>query len=299
MILAHERTSSGLVVVCLTLCACSRAPRAEVDAGVAVIAAPDAGTGLAVVWPPSLFEGLVSVDVRRVDADGGVRTARVEQTEGGLWLITAPRRGEADPLALSRLKLGLNEPQVQGARGGTPKLRVDAEYWLHHLDGGTDHVQVELPVPGQTVQVAIENVGQFTVSGVELPTRLPDPEDFLPPGLWVSAQYTARSIEVRAGKRVYRLEGEGEDWKAVKGRVGKHDLDDVVGVIVGRQAAGHPATGTPLGLDPPDAVATLCAGTVCRAFRFGHAGAHFYAQGPDADPIELRDNDWKLLVAGP
>src|SRR5207302_1408886 len=106
----------------------------------------------------------------------------------------------------------------------------------------------------------------------------------------------------------FEVEGHGEDWHLVAPKKPTvFDLDDFPGVIIGRQAISHSDEKNPaaLGLDPPLAVATLCAGDPpeCRDFRFGKVEAkgvtHYYAQAPDSDPVELRDNDWKLIVDGP
>jgi hypothetical protein len=287
-----------LALWCVVLSAC-RAPVVEaVDAGRAA-PAPVKAVEPTAAWPAGLVDDLTAIEVRHLDADGGTRSCRLELGADGLWLLRAPRRGEADPDAIARLRLALAEPQLLAPAPNPPPLRADVEVRLAHADGGTRHVSVDLPPPGQPVDVAIDGVGRFRVSGVEMATRLPDPDDFLPPGLWVSAHHDASSVEVKIGKRVYRLEGHGEDWKVVKGKAGKKDLDEVAGVITGRQAAGHPEADAETGLDAPDFLATLCAAAVCRTFRFGHAGGRYYAQGPDADPIELRDNDWKRVLEGP
>jgi len=285
-----------LAAALLTLGSCRAAApsapaMARVDAGHHLAAAP--------TWPADLVEGLLRIEARRTEPDGGARTSRLTRRDDGLWYLEVPRRGEADPDALARLSLALTAPQILWARATPGPFPGDQQLWLSRADGGTTHVGLERLPPGQPVRVVVEGLGEFLVSAVELPLKLPDPDDFLPAGLWVSAHKGASAIEVKTSKRTYRIEGRGEDWKMVRGKAGPHDLDDVPGVLTGRQACGHPEADAGTGLDRPDAVATLCAGAICREFRFGHFGGRYFAQGPDADPIELRDNDWRRVVEGP
>ncbi len=247
-------------------------------------------------WPTDLTRDWTGLTVKRNVPGKAARTAQLKLGPDGVWKVVGPWRGDADVDAIARLKVALEAPQLIDAapKPSTPALEIQ-------LRQGARVRKVVTQAAGlnQPIRVSVDGKS-FVVSPVELAVKLPDPEDFAPPGLWVAAKDTAISIEVK-GPTTYKLVGKGEDWKTADGREPNHDLDDVVGVIVGRQATGHPPPGKlePLGLAPPMATARLCTEKQCRDFAFGTRAGRYYAVGPDADPIEIRDNDWKLLVEGP
>ncbi len=243
-------------------------------------------------WPKDLTTGWTAITVRRTVPNEPERLAKLELGADGVWRMTAPFRGDADVDAIARLKVALEAPQLAGA-----KLPPTPESFAIELRQGKNVRRVATHLAGLNQPIAVTVDGaSFVISPVEFATKLPDPGDFAPPGLWVAARNDAISIEVK-GRSNYKLIGRGEDWKVADGGVPNHDLDDVVGVIVGRQASGHPSA--TLKLDPPAALATLCTAKECRDFKFATANGRYYALAPGADWLELRDNDWKLLVEGP
>lgn len=256
-------------------------------------------------WPVGLTRSLVRVEVLRTRPGQAPRSAKVFLDQGTRWLMESPRRGEADPEALQRLNLALDSPLLV-APGAAPARfddPVEFDLTLTSRSKKATHLQTLQAPLGQPIPVIIDGVSRFLVSPVEFATKVPDPDDFLPPGLWVNAALTATSLKVQ-GPASYRLVREAGEWKSPDGRASARDLDDFPGVILGRQAMSHPeADLRALGLAAPVATATMCAGQRCLAFKFGKvdgAGTtRYYAQAPEADPIELRASDWNLLVAGP
>lgn len=258
---------------------------------VAILTAAPAPT-----WPKDLTQGWTALTVKRTVPGEPLRVARLKLGDDGLWKMLAPFRGDADIDAIGRLKVALEAPQLV-----TVALPPAATSFEIELQQGARvrRVVTRVAALNQPIWVTVD-ARPFVVSPVEFSIKLPDPSDFVPPGLWVAVRNEAISIEVQ-GRSNYKLVGHGEAWKTADGSVPNHDLEDVVGVIVGRQALGHPS-GTDLkalGLDPPAATAKLCTAKACREFKFGTAKGRYYALGPEADPLELRDNDWKLLVDGP
>jgi hypothetical protein len=158
--------------------------------------------------------------------------------------------------------------------------------------------------------VEVDGASLFLVSPVELATKIPDPHDLFPPGLWPSAHGHATSLAV-VGPSRYRLRrAAGGEWTAAGGGRAARPLKAFAAVITARNAVGAPTLAPArLGLDPPLATATLCArpppraAPECRTFRFGEATVdgqrRTYAVGPGMDPVELRDDEWRLLVRGP
>ncbi len=216
--------------------------------------------------------------------------------------MQSPRRGEADPNALDRLALALEAPQLVAPRAAPP-TPVEFDVRLEAKDGKVTHVVTHQAPLGAPVPVSIDGVGDFLVSPVEFSTQLPDPADFLPTGLWVTAGPTVTSLQVK-GAASYRLVGGPSDWKSADGKASRLDFDDFPGVIVGRMVIGFPTEApAALGLAPPAAVATLCAGAQCRDFQVGRVvegpRTRYFAQAPDADPVELRASDGRKLLEGP
>lgn len=246
-------------------------------------------------WPKDLTTGWTAVTVKKSVPGQAPRQARLELGPEGVWKVSSPWKGDADVLAIGRLKLALEAPQQVGIppKPGATSFEIELRQGKR-----VRRVITGLAALNDPIRVTVDGKA-FGISPVELAIKLPDPDDFAPPGLWVAAKDEAISIEVK-GPASYRLVGKGEDWKAADGKEG-HGLDDVVGVIVERQAIGHPDGSklAALGLATPVATATLCTAKGCRAFKFGTANDRFYAIAPDSDPLELRDNDWKLLVEGP
>lgn len=248
------------------------------------------------VWPKDLTTGWTAVTVKKSAPGKAPRTTRLELGADGVWKVVSPWNGDADVLAIGRLRLALEAPQVMGTapKPGSIGFEIELRQGKRVRKVTTNVAELNAPI-----RITVDGKA-YGVSPVELSIKLPDPDDFAPSGLWVAAKDDAISIEVK-GPATYALTGRGEDWKAVDGRAETHDLDDVVGVIVGRQVIGHPS-GTDLaalGLTEPVATAKVCTAKSCRLFKFGSAAGHCYAIGPDADPLELRDTDWKLLVDGP
>ncbi len=249
-------------------------------------------------WPADLTSGWSAVELKVGD-----RSVRATLS-GGTWRLTAPRQGDADPDTIDRLALALKAPQVLASRavpGGAH--RYDREIFLDTKGGRHWHLGLRSAALGAPVVVTLDGVGEFTVSPVELANKVPEPDELLTPGLWVAAERHAQSLTV-FGPVSYALTGKGEDWVVVDGGTPARDLDIPPGTITGRQAIGHPAASpAALGLAPPLAVAHLCTESACRDFAFGKAetdaGTRYYAQAPDADPVELRASDWKAVVEGP
>ncbi|MHB8879159.1 MAG: hypothetical protein ACYC8T_36125 [Myxococcaceae bacterium] len=285
------------IAILVLLAGCKQEPAPPRPAPAAPVRAPPA----APVWPGGLTQELVRIDVTRTRQGEAPRSVTVVRGTDGTWLCLSPRRGEADPDAFTRLSLALEAPQLLPAAAATGPVEFDIR--LLSRTGRATHLLTRQAPLGGPVPVTIEGVGDFTASPVELSTKLPDPRDFLPAGLWVTAIGRATSVEVKGPAR-YRLVSGPAGWKSADGRSSRRELDGVPGVIIGRQTVGHPeGSQKALGLDPPLAVATLCAGERCRDFKLGRvdeAGrTRYYAVAPDADPIELRDADWKLLAEGP
>jgi hypothetical protein len=258
--------------------------------------------GGSAAWPAKLTAGLVRVDVERTRAGEAKRSARVVRGEGGVWRMEAPRRGEADPSGVDRLTIALESPQLV-LPPKPSQAPIEFDFKLVSPGGRVTHLVTRQAPLGEPIPVTIEGVGDFTVSPVEFSNKLPDPADFLPPGLWVAAGATASRLEVKGGAS-YRLVGGPADWKSADGQASRFELDDFPGVLTGRMVVGFPSGSlASLGLDPPWAVATLCAGKRCRDFKLGRvtegAVTRYYAVGPDADPVELRTSDGKKLTEGP
>ncbi len=256
-------------------------------------------------WP-----GAMVVDWKQVAI---AREARLTTAElvGGVWRLGPPRQGDADPDAIDRLKLALTSPQILSATfAENPPPRfpptgpvAGTQIRIKNSTGKTWDLFLPRVPLGAAVVAQVAGVGDFTVSPVEMSNKIPDPEDFLTPGLWTAANKKEISVEVK-GPVNYRVEGQGEEWKVVKGKKPRRDVEDVAGVITGRQASGHPTgDAKSLGLDPPTATARLCTKDECREFVFGSAatdaGVGYFARAPDSEPLELRESDWHLLVNGP
>lgn len=282
-----------LPTLCL-LAACTRTPARVADAG-----APKPP----VAWPADLMKGVVRIELSAPRPGGAAETASLERRADGIWWMTSPHPGEADPDSIDRLTFALAPPQLAPPAGPAGEVRFDIR--LLRADGTQSRVTTYQAPLGQPVRVVIAGAGEFWVSPVEFPTKLPAPFEFASAGLWVSARHDASSLEVRSGALTYALTGRGKNWQLVGGRKSIIDLDNFVGAFVGRQAIGHAFAkdAAALGLDPPRATATLCAGAVCKAFRLGSVTqggvTRYYGQAPDSDPVELRDTEWNLVVNGP
>jgi hypothetical protein len=246
-------------------------------------------------WPTDLTKDWSAILIVRNVPNEKARSASVRLGTDGVWRMSAPFRGDADVDAVKRLQIALEAPQLVAAvpKPADVSLAIVIEQGKRKRRIITKQAELNQPIA-----LTVDDVA-FVASPVELANKLPDPGDFVPPGLWVAARNDAISIEVK-GKTSYKLAGKGEEWKVVAGGEANHDLDDVVGVIVGRQAIGHPKeVARALGFESPVAIATVCTEKTCRDFKFASLNGHYYGMAPDSDPIELRDNDWKLLVDGP
>lgn len=287
-----------LVSVLLLLTTCKRA----------VENVPDAGPPRVVraQWPADLMR-----DVTQVRISHGVETAvvRLSKEPGGgrpaVWLMDSPFVGDADPDAIDRLRFILTTPQLVEALPPPPTpvaFRIE-------LTGATTTTLTSFEAAlGAPIPVEISGVGRFLVSPTEFSNKVPLPTSFAASGLWVDANNHAQRLTVKSRSRPgYELALEKGEWRVVKGNTAtRRELDDFIGVIVGRQAIGHssaaPAT---LGLEPPAATATLCIDTGrCRDFLFGLVAVdggptRYFAQTAGSAALELRDNDWRLLVTGP
>jgi hypothetical protein len=274
----------------------------------ATLAALHAASPDASPWPVDLTRGVDAIELSRRRGDEPVRRARAV-LRGGVWRVTAPRRGEADPDAVGRLLFVLTSPQLVGSRPSRPAEPPAFDIALGRR--GRFHRVTIWPAPlGAPVPLAVDGGDVLLASPVELATKVPDPDDLLPAGLWTSARGRERSLAV-AGPTRYALHVDGRgEWAVDGGRSALQQLDDVAGVITGRQVIGSPSLPLArLGLEHPVATATLCvrrergAGADCRRFRFGAAVVdgrrRTFATGADMDPVELRDDAWRLLVEGP
>jgi hypothetical protein len=250
---------------------------------------------------------LVSISIERRRGTEPARSASLSRNPDGLWRIDSPRRGDADPDSVERLFLAITSPAVISS-SAKPLTEANAPVAftidLGKADGRHTRLTTFQAPLGRPICARIESTGDFLISPIEFGTKIPDPADFLPAGLWVSAGRTATSIEVN-GRVHYSLHSKGAgEWTNDDGRSSPFEIEDVPGAITGRQAMSHPPPGeTATGLDKPAATARLCAGNDCREFRFAlvaaDGGTRYFAQGPDMDPIELRSEAWKLLVEGP
>ncbi len=259
-------------------------------------------------WPANLVVDLQALSISRWRGDEPPRTLQAARTKSGVWRTEAPRRGEADPDAIDKLLFVLAKPAIISARPeGKSKAdeAVSFEIALVKSDGTKRRLTVLRAALGQPVPVRLEGAGEFLISPVEFANKIPDPSEFLPPSLWPTEAGAGATLVVK-GRVDYSLRGiSAEDWVSVDGRKAAHDLDDVVGVIIGRQAVSHPEAAplSAFGLDKPVAVATMCIKGDCREFKFGSTEREGkttrYAVGPDQDPIEISDQSWRLLVDGP
>jgi hypothetical protein len=248
-------------------------------------------------WPGDLTEHWSRIALTRAG-----NLAVVELT-GEQWRLAAGHHGDADPDTVDRLTLALTHPQVLAARP-VPAAPLSALIWelqLTTTTGKTWNLSASRPSLTTPVVVRIAGVGEFTVAAVEMANQVPVPEEFLTPGLWTQAKNQARRFTLKRGPVTYSLVGALDEWHLADGGVSKRELDDFPGIIVGRQAIGHPSGSLKeLGLDPPLAEAELCvASGECRTFLLGKVGDHRYAVGPDSEPLELRASDFDLLLNGP
>jgi hypothetical protein len=259
-------------------------------------------------WPADLMQNLKSFTVQRWRADEPPRSVRVARDASGMWWTETPWRGEADPDALNKIFFVLGQPAILSANAASAS---DAHAPLSFLieltkrDGATWRLEVLRAALGAPVPVRVQGVGDFVISPIEFANKIPDPLEFLSPGLWPTSAGAGATLSV-TGRVDYKLKALGpEEWVSLDGRKSKHDLEDVAGAITGRQAKSHPEPGPPsaFGLDKPAAVATLCIGAECREFKFGSVERdgkeRHYAVGPGQNPIELGDESWRLVVDGP
>lgn len=255
-------------------------------------------------WPAGLTDELTSLVVARTRGEEPRRETRLALEPDAGWRALSPHRGEADLDALKTLAVTLKEPLVRSAGAPLPADAREAfRLELGHADGGATTLRTFQVPLGEPVPVELSGVGTFTLDPAVFATGLPDPTDYLSTGLWVSAPKPLTRLTVK-GRRSYQLDFDGKAWRSTPKASPAIELEDVVGVFLGREATEHPsAPPSALGLDTPAAVATLCAGVTCREFHFGTATVNgvegFYAGGPDADPIAIHPNDWALVVDGP
>ncbi|MBX7098418.1 MAG: hypothetical protein K1X89_11945 [Myxococcaceae bacterium] len=293
------RISSALWLVASLGCRQGAAPVAAVPQVADAALAPSPPR-----WPVGLTEGLTSLVVARTRGDEPRRETRLSLEPDAGWRALSPHRGEADLDALKTLALTLKEPQVRSAGEPLPADAKEAfRLELGYADGGTTTLRTFQVALGAPVPVEVSQVGTFALDPAVFATGLPDPTDYLSTGLWVSAPKELTRLTVK-GRRSYQLDFDGKAWRSSPKASPAIELEDVVGVFLGREATEHPsAPPSALGLDTPAAVATLCAGATCREFHFGTAKVDgvegFYAGGPDADPIAIHPNDWALVVDGP
>ena len=258
------------------------------------------------------MENVQSFEIWRWRGEEAPRSMRVVKSTSGGWRTGSPHRGEADPDALAKLFFILDQPEILSSRaedGTGPDAGTTLSFAIEltGAHGAVRRIEVQRAPLGQPIPVRIRGVGSFVVSPIEFANKIPDPSEFLPPGLWVTPSSADATLTVAVRGRVsYRLKAVGaEEWVSLDGRTSPLDLEDVAGTITGRVAVSHPEP-WPLasfGLDPPQAVATLCIRSECREFKFGSAvreGRELrFAVGPDQDPIELSDQAWRLVVDGP
>ena len=195
----------------------------------------------------------------------------------------------------------LKQPQLlsaswSGAQGPVA-TRVDLVGSL-----GTQWVELEQAALGAPVPLVVDGRMRFIGAPLELSTKVPDPEDYLAPALWMSAEHheTVLKVSGRVSYVVTRIDD--EHWQSTPPPTHGQDLEDFAGAITGRQLVGFPPPGPPerFGLDHPALTAVLCTGpSTCRTFRFGEANGHVYVQAPQMDVAELRDDVWRMLLRGP
>lgn len=258
-------------------------------------------------WPNDLLENLTEITLQRFQGSEPVRRRRVFRNPHGVWWIESPRRGEADPDTVGRLLFALKAPLLatQPSDRAQSDERIAFVIDLRNAEGGLTQVKVFSAPLGEPIRVNVQNSGDFWVDPVEFGTKVPDPDELLPAGLWISAHQKTLSLKV-TGPVNYALHvTDGGTWVSDDGRNASADLGDFPAMITTRQAVDHPEPTSlqSLGLEPPIATAELCDRVGCRAFRFGKVDANgrtrYFAQGPDEDPLEMRDEAWRLVVEGP
>jgi hypothetical protein len=266
--------------------------------------APAARVAARAEWPATLTDDLSEISIARRRGDEPLRAAQLSK-RGTTWVMTEPFTGAADPDAMASLLFALRIPAGRPAAGPSPADagRVAFDLKLTAADGGQREVRTFQVPLGSPVIAEVEGVGTFVVSAAELANAIPDPSDFAPAGLWTDAPRPLTRLMVR-GPKSYELTLDGGAWLAREPTRPEVELEDVPGIIVGREATGHyRAPLQALGLAPPRAVATLCAGSQCREFRFGTAEYEgrtgWFAAAPGADPIAIHPPDWDLIVNGP
>lgn len=255
--------------------------------------------------PPRWPEGLTR-DVRQITVKQGGAEARLARDASGLWRASAPHHGEGDPRAINSLLDVLAHPQLAGTPErsgprGPVRTRIELEG-----PAGTHVIEVEQAALQQPVPLVLDGKERFPGAPLELSTKIPAPDEYVANALWMSAEHKETTLTV-TGRAHYTVKRTGpESWVSdPPARPGPIELEDFPGAITGRQVVGFPPPGPPekYGLDHPALTAVLCAGATCRTFRFGekvvNGQVYAYAQAPDMDLAEIRDDVWRLLLRGP
>ena len=118
----------------------------------------------------------------------------------------------------------------------------------------------------------LDGRSRFIADPLELSTKIPDPEGFIAPALWMSEEHHETRFTV-TGRASYTLQLVARDtWKSQPPPKNGHDLEDFAGVITGREVVRFlpPTPPEQLGLAHPALTAVLCTDDHgCRTFRFG------------------------------
>ena len=250
-------------------------------------------------WPADLTADLTRIELRR-----GPRLAQLQRAPDGMWMATAPHHGEGDLRAINALLGTLQHPQLTSAARGAGEGEVATSIVLEGKAGR--HTVEVMAVPlGRPVPLVVDGRARFLGSPVELSTKIPDPDDMVANGLWMSAEHLDTLLTV-TGPLKYSVRRTGPE--SFESSIPAHpgvDLEDFVGAITGRQIIAFPPAGPPsqFGLDAPVCTAELCAGATCRTFRFGqhtdNGVRRAYAQAPGVDVAEIRSEVLALLLRGP
>jgi hypothetical protein len=258
-------------------------------------------------WPEDLTVGLDQVEISRLDDPSQLRTVRAVLTDGGVWLLAPPLRGEADSEAIERLRLSLQAPPLVSASHQVPADAGQPVSQLTLHSGAAEwSLTAHRSVPGEPMAVEISGVGWFAISSPELGGRLPDPSELLPRALWGSARGQLIRVAVEGSVRYQVARAGGHaSWRDVDGGRPPFEIEEeeeeeegdaLNGAFAGREIIQHLAGP----LEGVESTARVCTPKECRTFQLARrprdGGVAYLAFEPSIGTVELRPDTWCIVA---